>query len=176
MNIYRFSNVELPISITTENTGYHHNQSDMIMTATIGENTVAALEFSVYQDEPYVNMIKVDEKYRRKGIATKLIRKLQEMFPDTQIHMGLASSDGSKLLESFPTKFIPNEEYNRLSKEKTLLNTRLDELQNFLDSHDPKTQREEMLAQGDEWNQTHDKIEDIERQLEDMKKGTTLIL
>ena len=145
------------------------------MTATIEDNIVATLEFSEYNDEPYVNMIKVNEKYRRKGIGTKLLKQLQEMFPNNEIHMGMETEEGAKLIESLPKKFIPNERYNELSSQRNQLKNRMEELQNFLDTATPDTQRKEMLSKGEEWNQINDKLWDIEKELEDLKPGKTIL-
>jgi len=175
MKIYRLSKNPI-ISINVETTNSHHNQTDYLMTANLNNLVVATLEFSVYQDEPYVNMIKVEEKYQRQGIATQLLRKLQEMYPETEIHMGMSSQEGSELLKSIPTKFIPNERHIELTKKRNNLKENLDKLQHFLDSANPKTQREEMLSQGEKWNQIHDQLYEIEKELENMKSGKTIIL
>jgi hypothetical protein len=144
------------------------------MTASIDNDDVGTLEFSVFNEEPYVNMIKVKENYRRQGIATGLIKELQRKFPDTEIHMGMSTIDGSKLLESLPSKFIPNEHYNELLSEKNKLETRIKELQIFLDTCDPKTQRKEMLSVGEEFNTISDRLYNVEKEIQGLTPGKNI--
>ena len=164
------------VSLRIESVGSHHGQADMIMIASIGDTVAGTLEFSVFSEEPYVNMIKVNDPYKRQGIATTMLKELQKLFPGTEIHMGMSTEDGSKLLESIPTQFIPNKRHKELSSELNVLQVRLDELQTFLDTADPNTQRPEMLAKGEEWNKVHDRLYDVKEELRYLKPGRTLLV
>jgi predicted GNAT family acetyltransferase len=163
------------IKIRTESVGSHHGQSDLVMIASIDNNDIATLEFSVFNQEPYINMIKVKDSYRRQGIATKLMKELQREYPDTEIHMGMSTEDGTKLLQSLPSKFIPNERYNELLSEKNQLEVRIKELQIFLDTYDPKTQKEEAINKGEEFNIISDRLYDIEKEMEGLKAGKNIL-
>jgi hypothetical protein len=145
------------------------------MIASIDDNNVATLEFSIFNDEPYVNMIKVKDDYKRRGIATILMKELQRRFPETEIHMGMLTPEGTKLIESIPTKFTPDKRYNELSSEKNRLQTRMDEVQSFLDSSDPKIQRSKMLTSGEEWNVIRDRIYDIEKEMQGLTPGKNIL-
>jgi len=47
-----------------------------------------------------IQMIEVDENYRRKGYATKLLKKLQSKYPNEELRFGQLEPDGEKLLNS----------------------------------------------------------------------------
>lgn len=173
MKIYKIS--QNTVTIRTESLGNHHGQSDLLMIASINNINVGTLEFSIFNDEPYVNMIKVKDQYKRQGIGTMLIKELQRKFPETEIHMGMSTEEGSKFLESIPKKFTPNEHYNKLESEKIKLQTKMDEISSFLDASDPKTQRSEMLTKGEEWNNIRDRIYDIEQEIQGQKTGKNII-
>lgn len=176
MNWYKIAQNSLqPVTIRTESIGSHHGQSDMIMIASLNDNNVGTLEFTIFNDEPYVNMIKVKEEYRRRGIATLLMKELQKKFPDTEIHIGMTMPEGNKLIESIPSKFTPNKRYNELLSEKNKLQTRIDQLQSFLDTADPKIQRSDMLNKGEEWNIVRDRLYDIEKEIQGLTSGKNIL-
>lgn len=174
MNWYKIAQ-NSSIKIRIESVGSHHGQSDLVMIASIDNNDVGTLEFSVFNDEPYVNMIKVKDNYRRRGIATMLMKELQREYPDTEIHMGMSTEDGSKLIKSLPLKFKPNERYNELLSEKNQLETRIKELQIFLDTYDPKTQKEEAINKGEEFNVISDRLYDIEKEMQELTPGKNIL-
>ena len=52
------------------------------------------------KDKINVVMIKVDEKYRRKGIATQMYKELQRRAGNSDISFGELTKEGKKLVES----------------------------------------------------------------------------
>ena len=48
------------------------------MTVSEDGKNIGYLDFSVYEDTPYIQMINVKEPYRRKGYATQMIKHLQK--------------------------------------------------------------------------------------------------
>ena len=47
-----------------------------------------------------IEMIQVNEEFRRKGYATKLFKKLQSKYPNEEMRFGQLEPDGEKLLKS----------------------------------------------------------------------------
>jgi hypothetical protein len=62
-------------------------------------------------------MLTVADKWKRKGVGTSLLKKLQEMNPKTEIELGYASDEGSKLLKTIEREFVPNKDYIDLKNE-----------------------------------------------------------
>jgi ribosomal protein S18 acetylase RimI-like enzyme len=61
---------------------------------------IGYLDWSSYRDEVYVQMIKVESEYQRKGYATKIIKYLQEQFPNKKIVYSTTTDDGDKFLKA----------------------------------------------------------------------------
>jgi len=61
-------------------------------------NYVGHLDYSEYNHQLYVDMIEVDEKHQRQGIATDLLLKLKDK--RQPIHYGYSTRDGTKFLEA----------------------------------------------------------------------------
>lgn len=99
--------------IWTECTGGYSGQSNFIKIAYVGDNWIdehdkilrdnilGYLEYATlddYEDTAYVQMIEIKESERRKGIASALIKSLQNEYKD--IDYGFTTDDGTQLLKS----------------------------------------------------------------------------
>ena len=81
--------------IRDENIGAHNGQSDNRLTMyNDNDELIGYLEYSVYADKPYINMIEVKQESKKQGIATELLRKLQSMFSGIEIDWGMMTDDG----------------------------------------------------------------------------------
>ena len=100
------------IKILDEVTDSHHGQLDMVMTAYRGETPVGSMQYSLYENVPYISMIEVMPAYRRQGIATRLLQNLQAQYPRTEIAWGVLTDDGKALYDAL-TYPVENEEYTR---------------------------------------------------------------
>lgn len=94
----------LPSEFKTEMRDFHHGQSDQTLVATRNGNSVGKIDYSVFEGVPSIQMIEVSEEFRRQGIATEMLKKLQSEFPDVEIDWGSLTEDGAKLYKS--TKFV----------------------------------------------------------------------
>lgn len=115
----KYDEIKNKIEYKVEMRGYHHEQSDMVIRASIDKNLVGLLYYSVFRDEPSISMIEVSPDYRRKGVARGMVYKLQDMYPDTEIDWGMLTDDGSMLYNTMNFIEIPvfdEKRYERLKK------------------------------------------------------------
>lgn len=100
------------IKILDEVIDSHHGQLDMVMTAYMGETPVGSLQYSLYENIPHISYVEILPEYRRQGIATRLLRNLQEQYPETEIEWGMLTDDGKAFYDAL-TYSVENEEYTR---------------------------------------------------------------
>lgn len=94
----------------------HHGQIDMLMQAVRGELTVGTIRYSIFEGRPHISMIEVLEDYRRQGIATQMLRYLQEQYPNEEIVWGYLTEDGSALYQAVVDE-QPNPDYLRVQND-----------------------------------------------------------
>lgn len=93
---------------------HHHGQDDFVIYATdLNDVTLGRLEYSVFEEEPYIKWIEVANDMRRQGIARQMIQRLMsEGFSYNKIHWGMMTDDGSqlkaKLDQGFSSPSLPN--------------------------------------------------------------------
>ena len=177
MNWYK----EAQIYMSDEVTGSHSGQMDLRLSAknTEGE-TVGHIDYTEFRGEIHIKYIEVSPKYRRQGIGTKLMQKLQKSYPDTEINTGMLTEEGSQLYQSIPKQVIKNEPYDPLLKEKEEKSKRLAVVESKLDEfysakEKDESRHQEFLALGEEWNLLYDRIRDIDLELSKMSPSQTLI-
>lgn len=122
-----------PVQYLEEVTGSHHGQLDVRMQAVIDELTVGVLEYSVFEDVPHIAMVEVLEAYRRQGIATGMIQKLQSQYPNTEIAWGMLTDDGAAF-KAAVTYTVANERFERVSDDLEDISAKLRIYENDLDS------------------------------------------
>ena len=139
-------NAKQPLTFHVENVAAYSGQTNHVLRAkTVDGTDVGYLEYAVYQGEPSICMIKVPENMRRKGYGKALMHKLQDMFPDKEINLGMSSQDGQGLIDSlniqeFPTKDSKTfDNYEKLIHEKARLQAIADEFYETKD-HSPEEQ------------------------------------
>ena len=87
----------IDIEFTSDVYGAHHGQTDHLLNAVVNENIVGYLDYSIFEDAPYINMIEVSKDARGQSIGVKLIQKLSEEYPYESIDWGTMTGDGVKL-------------------------------------------------------------------------------
>lgn len=154
---------------------HHSGQTDVTLSALMGGQRVGKINFAVFQNEPSIQMVAVDPEYRRQGIATAMIKKLQKEFPDTEINWGSMTDDGSALRKSLKTNVKTDpvvqaklERLKSLKAKEEAFQARWGELE-----RDPDDQAvQDLIAK---WNDLNDAIYALERELQGVKTSTTLI-
>lgn len=108
---------QLAINFKNNHMDNRHGENFYELIAYVGNELVGVLEYSEYESNLYVKMLTVADKWKRKGVGTSLLKKLQEMNPKTEIELGYASDEGSKLLKTIEREFVPNKDYIDLKNE-----------------------------------------------------------
>jgi len=80
---------------------YHSGQSYMTAYAKIGKEIVGYCDYSIYRDKVYIEMIEVEEKFQRKGIATGLMDFIKQENKDKDIIPGMATDAGHKFWKAY---------------------------------------------------------------------------
>lgn len=88
------------IKITQEHMGFHHGQHDFVIYAQKDGETIGKLKFSEFEDIPQINWIEVDDKYKRKGIGSRLVKHLADQYGYDKIKWGMTTDAGTKLKKS----------------------------------------------------------------------------
>ena len=93
------------LKLREENRGYHDQQSDNSILAMMDDKVVGFLDYSKLEDEIYVQMISVEPEYRRQGIATEMLKKLDSLYPDTEFEPGMSTDEGAQLLQEYLRRY-----------------------------------------------------------------------
>lgn len=157
------------IRILDESVGAHNGQIDMRLQAVQDDLTVGVILYSIYQDTPYISNIEVLQDYRRQGIGTKMIRYLQEQFPETEIEWGMTTDDGTVFKEAV-TYSLPNEDY-------TAAQNRLNEINGQLEQNETDWNAGVIFSveRDEEWNDSEDEKRELEEELSELKPQTTFV-
>lgn len=140
------------------------------MTVSEDGKNIGYLDFSVYEDTPYIQMINVKEPYRRKGYATQMIKQLQKEYPNSEINFGMTTDDGTKLVNSLPFDTKVNIEYDKKVKQAKKLKKWLDEFKEFtdkvyqqIDNNEPIAEKNRLyiVNNTDKWQKYKNKYEEI---------------
>jgi len=125
MNWFKKMSQLSDLKINMEHSGGYNGQDNYIIYAQIENTPVGYIEFSIYNNQIFISIIEVSKDYRRKGVATDLLRYMQEQFPDSPVNPGYSSEEGFKFYSSIPKKSVKNERYTELIEEKSQLKDRL---------------------------------------------------
>ena len=144
-----------------------------LLTINVDNKTVGYIDYSVFEENPYIKYIEVKDEYRRKGYGKKLIEKLQSLYPDSEIDFGMMTDDGSKLYKSLKKEIIPNKDYPKKIQYLEKINNWLKKYGSICHK-DLDDWTEEDIAYlrkyADIWKKYHDKQQDIEDWLNNNKK------
>lgn len=156
----------------------YEDEKYKLLTLNVDNKTVGYIEYSVYEDEPNIKYIEVNEESRRKGYGKKMIEKLQSMYPDSEINFGMLTDDGSKLYKSLDKEITINSDFDKKVKH-------LEKINNWLKKYgkiakkDIEDWTDEDLAYlrkyADIWQKYHNKQQDIENWLNNHKRQSVKI-
>jgi len=80
----------------------HHGQQDChLLGLNNNHDLVSYIDYSIYDNDIYINMVKTIKKCRRRGLATKLMKKIEKLYPNRKINIGYSSGDGSLFLIAY---------------------------------------------------------------------------
>lgn len=155
----------LEISLDFENNHNDHSygQDDYELVAYSDGVVVGYITYSVTDKTPSVKMLEVGNDWKRKGIGTQLLKKLQSYYPNTEIDLGMLTDDGAALIKKMPRKFYPNKKYD--SKMKILNKMKSEKARIMGKSNSGDYSENEKL------NDLHDGIDDLESELRNVSKG-----
>lgn len=157
--------------------GAHHGQNDMTLFAEVGGRTVGYLEYAVYQGESSVQWLEVSDK--RKGYGTALLKKLQSMYPDTEVNLGMTTEDGTALVDKMKFEEKPTEHAEKF-KELDSLKPEKDRLEAVAESYyavESHTEEENKAFMSDmeKLNEINDRVWELEQELHSKSPSKRLI-
>ena len=156
----------------------YEGELSKLLTMNVQGKDVGYIEYSVYDEEPYVQYIFVEESYRRKGYGSKLVRKLQSLYPNSEINFGMTTEDGTKLYNSLEKIITPNPLYTKKQQELKRIKQWMKKFNAIADKDaEDWTEKEIQYLRkySDIWQKYHNRVQDIEKWLEDNKKQTVRI-
>ena len=83
---------------------YYSGQSYMSAYAKLNGKVVGWCDYSIYQNKVYIDMLEVDEEYKRKGIATGLMDYIKQENEGKKIIPGMSTDAGDKFWKSYTKK------------------------------------------------------------------------
>lgn len=150
------------LKIDEEVTDAYSGQTNMRMEAKVGDNVIGTLTYNEYEGKPNIDMIEVNPKYRRQGVATKLVQQLQEKYPNIEINWGTLSEDGANFKNAV-TYNVENTEVKRKQK-------RLDNINKQLAEYDEKSNQGTLTNEEiDKYNKLYDTKTRLEEELYNKK-------
>lgn len=116
-------------------------------------------------------MITTADAYKRRGYASSVMQKLQDLFPGVEIKWGGTTNEGSRLYAMLPKHEVGVHDYKENEKRLDYVKARLglyERLEEAFRRHPSPTddQRTRFLDRIDDWNDLSDEAEDIERWLQ----------
>ena len=145
-------------------------------------DTVGYISFSIFENDLQIDMIEVYTQYKNKGYGKKMLHELQRRFPDTEIHFGITTEDGSKLRQSLSYKKIKTpyyEKFQELSKLKNKFEQLVTKVEEFYKkdfSELTEKEKSHFKQLIEKYNEMHDEIEDYENELENEKPYKYIIV
>ena len=160
-------------------TDYYSGQMNCHMSYVENDEELGYIDYSVYNDVPYINYIKVSPEYRRQGIATKLLKELQRQFPNTEIDWGMTTKDGTALKNKITTR-VENRTATKVINALQNEQKKLEEIENVLnqlyDKEELTEEEEKLLSKyGKEWDKVYKKVRSLEDVASGMKQYTYMI-
>lgn len=166
------------LTFRSECRGAHHGQADMTLFAEIDGQAVGRIEYSVFDDQPQVQWIKVQPAYRRKGIATAMAKQLQSEYPGTEIEWSNSTEMGTPFIASLNRDFTPTPNYDMMKKAYDDAKAEREALQREFDAWTAAGKGRlprEMLLKGERMNEIETFLWDMEDKLRDLKPGKWII-
>lgn len=157
----------MELTFSDESVGYQNGQHDMVLVAYLDGEMVGSLDYSVYLGIPHIKMLEVKKDFRRMGIGTKLLKQLQNMFPEEEIDLGMLTSDGTKLMQTIKRDFQENPSYRETKERYEDVRSEIQRIMAKIDRKD--------YSEANKLNDLHDEEYELEQLLSDMKTGKYFI-
>lgn len=157
----------MELTFSDESVGYQNGQHDMVLVAYLDGEMVGSLDYSIYGGIPHIKMLEVKKDFRRMGIGTKLLKQLQNMFPEEEIDLGMLTPDGTKLMQTIKRDFQENPSYRETKERYEDVRS---EIQRIMAKIDRKN-----YSEVNKLNDLHDEEYELEQLLSDMKTGKYFI-
>ena len=142
-----------------------------------GDDVVGYVNFQLNQTEKeiYIDMIQVDDNYKRQGIATKMLYRLRDEYPDYYVDWGMTTDDGTKLYNKL-CRTDPNPEYFRIKKTIDACEELLKNLEVKLNDDDwlENTPQDVIEKTANRWDKINSKKHDLEYDIQDMRDYITV--
>jgi len=183
MNWFKKAQLETQYIFENDVIDFHHGQTDAILKIFDTANTRKALgtiSYSIFNDEIFVNLINVQEKYRGMGIATRMLKYLQSEFPETELNMGTMTEQGLGLYKSIPFEYVENKEYTEKTNRLKNIDSKIKSLEDAFDNLYRKDRfsdldRERADEMNAAMNHLHDEKFEIEEYLRSNSPGKKII-
>lgn len=106
MNWYKKTSQSIYDSLKIENDCYDSRGGEVFcgLLARLPDGTaVGGLDYSIYDKEYHIKMIRTLPEHQRKGIATKLMNELNMLALNdgATVHSGMSTEDGSSFMNSY---------------------------------------------------------------------------
>lgn len=157
----------MELTFSDESVGYQNGQHDMVLVAYLDGEMVGSLDYSVYLGIPHIKMLEVKKDFRRMGIGTKLLKQLQNMFPEEEIDLGMLTPDGTKLMQTIKRDFQENPSYRETKERYEDVRSEIQRIMAKIDRKD--------YSEANKLNDLHDEEYELEQLLSDMKTGKYFI-
>ncbi len=171
MNYRQFFLEELEqlLKFDVQSVGYHNDQHDLVLIAKTEDGTVVGkIEYNEYQGKPHVSWIEVEPSLRKQGIGKRMIKYLQNQYPDEEIKIGGTTDLGTKFFDKLPKSFEKNERYEVLVKRLKSLQNAETKLNKYVQKTGVSSERVSNL-----YNDINDEMWQIEQELQDTSPGKT---
>ena len=128
------------------------------------------IKYAEYLEAPYIQYIEVAENHRRQGVATRLLRELQNFYEGKEIDWGMTTEDGSRLKEAI-TYVVEDIEVkalaDRLSAAQKALQENESKLKELYEIEEPtQMQSIEIERLGAQWDALTDEIWKLDREID----------
>lgn len=157
----------MKLTFSDESVGYQNGQHDMVLVAYLDGEMVGSLDYSIYGGIPHIKMLEVKKEFRRMGIGTKLLKQLQNMFPEEEIDLGMLTPDGTKLMQTIKRDFKENPSYKKTKERYEEVKSEIQRIMAKIDKKD--------YSEANKLNGLHDEEYELEQLLSDMKTGKYFI-
>lgn len=98
-------------NIKNNHISYNYGQHDFRLSYYDGDKEIGYINYSEFNNIPYIKMIEVYDGNKRKGIARQLVLYLQQLYPEKEIEIGTLTTDGENLFNNIPSKKVKTKFY-----------------------------------------------------------------
>ncbi len=108
-NWYKKAQKNIDLNIYNDCYDYHSGENYCSIIAE-DKNTgkrIGYIDYSIYDNEIYIKIVRVEDEYKRRGIGTKMIEFLKNIDEDIKnINLGYSTDEGTPFIESLKERKI----------------------------------------------------------------------